>query len=139
MYTKILFISIAVTINSLNIAKASYNEIKCQVIVPASEATLATARLSLLAAEKALPTAEKKVKNLSDKILKLENEIKLLKQKSADSEKLSEKELLLSATKNSQKLALKSLELTKKAIPKAVKEVKSAEARVKDVRGNCNK
>jgi|688.fasta_scaffold112390_2 hypothetical protein len=139
MYTKILFISIAVTINSLNIAKASYNEIKCQVIVPASEATLATARLSLLATEKALPTAEKKVKNLSDKILKLENEIKLLKQKSADSEKLSEKELLLSATKNSQKLALKSLELTKKAIPKAVKEVKSAEARVKDVRGKCNK
>jgi hypothetical protein len=139
MYFKVLIIAIAITINSLNIAKASYNEIKCQVIVPASEATLATARLSLLAAEKALPTAEKKVKSLSDKIIKLEKEIELLKQKSADSEKLSEKELLLSATKNSQKLALKSLELTKKAIPKAVKEVKSAEAKVKYVRGKCNK
>lgn len=139
MFLMIFSIVIITSINNVNYADASYNEIKCQVIVPASEATLATARLTLLAAEKALPAAEKKIKSLSSKISKLENEIKLLKENNPNSEKLSEKELVLSATKNSQELALKSLDLTKRAIPKAVKEVKRAEIKVKDVRGKCSK
>lgn len=139
MIIKIFLLAMITTINASNYADAGYNEIKCQVIVPASEATLASARLTLLAAEKALPAAEKKVKSLSAKISKIENEIKLLKEKDPNSEKLSEKELVLSATKNSQELALKSLDITKRAIPKAVKEVKRAELKVKDVRGKCNK
>jgi len=139
MLLKIFVIAIITSINATNYAGASYNEIKCQVLVPASEATLASARLTLLAAEKALPAAEKKVKSLSAKIRNLENEIKLLKENNSNSEKLSEKELVLTATKSSQELALKSLDITKRAIPKAVKEVKRAEIKVKDVRGKCSK
>jgi len=138
MIIKILIIAMITTINASNYSDASYNEIKCQVLVPASEATLASTRLTLIAAEKALPAAEKKVKSLSAKISKLENEIKLLKESNPNSEKLSEKELLLSATKNSKELALKTLDITKRAIPKAVKEVRRAEMKVKDVRGKCS-
>jgi hypothetical protein len=119
---------------------ANLSDIKCQVALPASEATLAAARLSLLSAEKTIPKAKKRVEMLSKEIENLEKEIKNLKLNEKDNiEKIKDKELLYKVAKNSQLATLKSLDLSRKALPKAINSVKKAEEKVLLIRKDCEK